>query len=352
MTRRRDKVIFVLCFAGYCLAVLFALRLLFPFFAALATVALLSPLVRRLKAHTRLSLAALRLFLLSSFLLFLFAASGTLILRLAREAEGFFTSVFDTVSSLFTRLVALWERLKETFSLDSFLSAEELSDILSAMLTRMTETLSSRVGTGVAAFFKALPSVFLSLLLYLFSLFYIALDYPRVKRVLACFLPSAFQPLVSRIREELGLIVRHTLKAYGILFLITFSLLGIAFMLMRIDYPFWWALFIALLDALPAIGIGLVLVPWGIGLLLAENTALGIGMLLLYLALTLFRQLLEPRVLGRELGVSPLLSLLTLYLSLKLFGGVGLFLSPLFSVVFSRLFTRLVSSKNERKSSP
>ena len=76
-------------------------------------------------------------------------------------------------------------------------------------------------------------------------------------------------------------------------------------------------------------------------------------MLLFYGGMTLLRQALEPRILGKELGVSPLVSLLSLFSALKLFGGWGLLLSPILSVVLTRLFhtkSQLISSKKDVKS--
>ena len=94
-------------------------------------------------------------------------------------------------------------------------------------------------------------------------------------------------------------------------------------------YAFLLALLIAAVDFLPLLGTGVVLIPWGIICLILGQVRLGIGLLILYGVTTLIRQVLEPKLIGEGLGLHPLLSLLSMYAGLRLFGVWGMILAPL-----------------------
>ena len=346
----KKNLVPILTLVGFFLLSFFAFRLVLPFFLAFFTVSLTSSLAKRLKGYTAASEKALRLFFLAMLLGILVFGSILITRLLFSEAEGFFTLLFDTLSASLKALTTLWESLRERFHLGSVLSADDLSSLFSAFLDRIAASLSSGVASFVTRFVKTLPSFLFAFVFYLLSLVYIALDYESVKNALVFLIPSPIRPILIRLKKASVSLVTSTLRAYGILFLITFVVLTLAFFFMKIAYPVWWAILTATLDALPAIGIGIILLPWAFALFVGGNTVRGALMLLLYLALTLLRQFLEPRILGRALGVRPIVSLLSLYLSLKLFGALGLLAAPFLSVFFTRIFTHLSQQCQERTS--
>ncbi len=85
---------------------------------------------------------------------------------------------------------------------------------------------------------------------------------------------------------------------------------------------------IALLDLLPVIGTGSVLVSWAVLALLGGESGLGWGLIVLYLVITVARNFLEPRIVGSSIGLPPLLSLVCVYAGLRLFGVLGAVLMP------------------------
>ena len=99
------------------------------------------------------------------------------------------------------------------------------------------------------------------------------------------------------------------------------------------------AFLIALADLLPVIGVGTILIPWGIVMLLQKNFYLGFGLLILYLVISLIRQVAEPKVLGKSLGLHPLLTLFATYVGFSLFGLLGMILAPIVALVAKRLLS-------------
>ena len=122
---------------------------------------------------------------------------------------------------------------------------------------------------------------------------------------------------------------------------ITYIVVLVGFLLLRIKNAPIVALIIALLDVLPIIGVGTVLVPWGIFELATGNHLFSIGLLALFVINTIVRQLCEPKIVGKSLGLHPIATIIMLYAGYALFGIVGILLVPILSVIF-----RVILNKN------
>lgn len=181
--------------------------------------------------------------------------------------------------------------------------------------------------------------------------------------IIASFYMSAEEDLEGKCSELMGepiksvakrifIGIRAYVKAYFWLFILTFSELYIGFLILGRKYAFIIAFATALLDLLPLFGSGFVLVPWGVALLIGEQTFFGVGMLLLFLITVVVRQIAEPRLLAKELGIHPIVSLISMYVGLRVFGFVGMLVAPFFVLVFKELkkdhtgFDKVPAEKN------
>ena len=167
--------------------------------------------------------------------------------------------------------------------------------------------------------------------------FMISARLPRLQRYFRSGLPEVwyqrYLPVLRQVRSALG----GWLKAQLKLTLVTLCVLVVGFILLRIQ-PLW-AVPVALVDALPMLGTGLVLLPWALVMFLQQKTVLGIGLLLLCAATMILRRILEPKLVGRQLELDPLTVLLFLYLGYRLWGFWGMILSPLLAAAVKTLAT-------------
>lgn len=115
--------------------------------------------------------------------------------------------------------------------------------------------------------------------------------------------------------------------------LITLVEVWIGLLVLRVDYAFVLALLIAFADLLPILGTSSVLVPWAIFELLAGKFALGIGLLILTVILWILRNFTEPKIVGKQLGIHPVISLISMFAGVKLLGFTGLFIGPLIAIL-------------------
>ena len=118
---------------------------------------------------------------------------------------------------------------------------------------------------------------------------------------------------------------------------LTFVILLLGFVMLRIPYAIFWALGVCLVDAFPILGTGTVLIPWSLLLFLQNDTPRAVGILGIYATVTLSRSILEPKLLGRHLGLDPLATLIALYVGYRLWGIGGMLLSPILAATALQL---------------
>lgn len=140
---------------------------------------------------------------------------------------------------------------------------------------------------------------------------------------------------IQRLKDGLFGWLKAQVRLSGVTFLLT----GTVFLLLRIPQALLWAVLVALVDAFPILGTGTVLVPWSIFSFLQGDHFLAFGLLGLYGATALTRSVLEPRLLGQQLGLDPLITLMALYAGYRLWGIGGMLLAPILAVAVTQLFS-------------
>ena len=182
-----------------------------------------------------------------------------------------------------------------------------------------------------------LPDSALGLFTAVLSGCMISAKLPKIRRWCLRRIPRkrlrALAAALKRIRDALGC----WLLAQGKLMALTFVILLLGFVMLRIPHALLWALGISLVDAFPVLGTGTVLLPWSLVLFLREDTARAIGILGIYATITLSRSIAEPKLLGRHLGMDPLVTLMALYAGFRLWGITGMLLSPILTATAMQL---------------
>ena len=209
--------------------------------------------------------------------------------------------------------------------------ASKVTDAIGAMLSAVL----SAVAEVLTAFVGALPKVFLFLLATIISLVYFSLDYDRISVFLDNILPNgAFAAIRSYFSAAVGVIGKYV-RSYSIILAITYLTVFFGFLILSVENPASLALLVALLDLLPIIGVGTVLIPWSIMALAAGNRFMGIGLIILFVVNSVIRQLAEPKIVGKSLDLHPIITLILIYVGYSLFGATGLLLLPLVAVIVS-----------------
>ena len=184
------------------------------------------------------------------------------------------------------------------------------------------------------SFVKAMPMFITSSIVTIIASCYIAKDYDRFKASISSVVSNKYKQAFVIVRKILKENVSKVLIGYLKILLITFIELSFGLFLLRINNFLLYSALIALLDLLPIFGTGTVLVPWGIYCVLTDNLYLGVGLLILYSIITIVKNIIEPKIIGKQIGLHPLIALICVFIGLKLFGFIGIFVLP-FSVMFA-----------------
>lgn len=182
-----------------------------------------------------------------------------------------------------------------------------------------------------------IPDSALSLGTAVISAFLISAKLPRIRRWLKRRVPAEkLRSLLEtgrRIRKLLFRWLTAQCKLTGVAFVI----LVLGFVILRIPYALLWALSVCLVDAFPVLGTGTILLPWALVCLLQGDTPRALGIAGIYLTVTLTRSVLEPKLLGRHLGLDPLVTLMVMYAGFKLWGIGGMLFAPILTVAALQL---------------
>ena len=135
-------------------------------------------------------------------------------------------------------------------------------------------------------------------------------------------------------------------KAQLIIILIIAIICCVGLRISGIPFPYLLGIPAGLLDALPFIGTGVILIPTAIIQLLNGNVGRAIVCIILYIICIVARELLEPKLIGKQLGIYPVILLLSIYAGIQLFGISGIIKGPLGIVIFKQLFTRIFPVKS------
>jgi sporulation integral membrane protein YtvI len=179
----------------------------------------------------------------------------------------------------------------------------------------------------------ALPSFAVATLVFLLATYFLLTRLPHLRVSLADSLPQGVRVFLSMLKKAAGTGLGGYLKAQLLLSVAVFFLLLGGFLLIRQPYALLLAAALALLDFLPLLGAGAALAPWGVVELLSGQVRRGVGILAVWGLVALFRRLAEPKVLGDQTGLSPMLSLASVYVGMKLGGVAGMLLGPILTLV-------------------
>ena len=202
-----------------------------------------------------------------------------------------------------------------------------------------TPLLGGKLTGRVSAFLKSvlgwLPGGALGIGTAVLAAFMLSVRLPALRAWVREHLPEKWytvcKPALQRVKRDLGSWLKAQLKLSAV----TYVVVAAGFLLTGVPYGLFWALPVAVVDAIPVLGTGTVLLPWALVELLQGNSLRALGLVLTYGAALLLRTILEPKLVGKHLGLDPLLTLIALYAGFRLWGIPGMILAPVLTTAAS-----------------
>ncbi len=269
------------------------------------------------------------------------AGLGTLLVRQLGRLGGLLAQAADAAATALAQLeqwlLTLSARLPAQLAQGTESCVRALFSDGSAMLEQAMRSVPQVAGELVGTLSHGALALFTAVV----SAYMISARLPAMRAFLARHTPPLWRTRIAPALRGTKCAVGGWLLAQGKLMGITFGILLAGFLLLRIGNAAGCAALIALVDAFPVLGTGTVLVPWSVVCLLGGDTARGLGLLGVYGAAWLARSVLEPRLIGRELGLDPLVTLAAMYAGLTLFGLPGILLAPFAAMLGAQLYRLL-----------
>lgn len=213
----------------------------------------------------------------------------------------------------------------------------ELGKSLASTLTKFATEFSGWAVKTLATGAASIPGALLQVVITVVASFYISADYQTVLDFLKRLLPGNHRDSVIQVVSYARSAVLAYIKSYSIMFCVTFLELWAGFSLLSIPYALGLAFGIAVFDLMPILGVGGILLPWGAVALAMGSLKTAIGVVVLYIVIAAVRNTLEPRIVGKHIGLHPLATLVAMIVGLKLAGLMGMLLLPISLVAVSKL---------------
>lgn len=328
----------------YVLGIYVFLRWLFfpllPFLLALGLSALLEPQVQRLRRALSVRRSFAAALVTGAVLLVAGGGLALLALKLRQELLTWSQGLPETLE----RFPALWNSLLDRIEGWYTASPSPIRSALDSIARQINREGLDLVGTAgrgameaVSTLAGALPRAGLFLVTTVLAICFTAMSYPAILSFLKRQLPPAWQPKCRRAAQCCRTTMLKWLRAELLLLLTTFLLLFGGFSWIGVDFALLAAFATALVDALPVLGAGTVLLPWAAGCLLLGQRSRALSLAALYGVVLLVHSLLEPRLLAGQAGLPPITALMAMYLGFHFLGVGGMVLLPVLLLLLKQL---------------
>lgn len=276
---------------------------------------------------------------------------------LGSELKGFFQYIlvqFEDIPALIANMKAyianilafLPDKIETTATtfvsdkLDSFTNPGEGStvDIASFDFSMLSGPL-----TGIWNTAKQIPTTLVSVVVSIVACCFMTADYESVKKLLLGFFKTEARTKIVRAKRLLIPSLGKMVKAYALIILITFGEMAIGLFVLKLlniyenNYIFIISALTAIIDIVPVLGTGTVLLPWAVYNFITGNYALAIGLLVIYAYISVIRQIIEPKLVAAQLGLPAFLTIVSMFIGSQLFGVLGIFILPITIVMLKLL---------------
>lgn len=317
-----------------------------PFLVAFLIATILEPVIKYIMKKTKLKRKA------SSIIVFIITIGIILglltwgIIALIEEVSNILGNYSEYVEDFSGSL----EMIMSSIDLEKLDIPENVLNILldsvGSFLSTITGWLQNALN-GIFAFLTSIPNIGISVVITLLALYFMCVDKVYMIDQIEHHLPKTWVKKIDVHQKELMKSLGAFLRAEIILVIISFfiSLIGLSiFNLIGWDvpYPLLVALAIGFVDLLPIFGSGTVMLPWAIFLAFKGNISLALAILILWIIMSVVRQIIEPKIVSTQIGIHPIFTLIAMYTGFKFAGVIGLLVGPIILIILKNIYGTII----------
>ncbi len=317
-----------------------------PFLIAFIISLIIEPIIKFIMKKTKLTRRSSSIIIFILVSLIIIGSLTWALITLFSEASGLLQGLND----YFDKAYIQFQGLINNFNFDKIHLSDEMLSVIKNSTGDLLETASSwlrNLLTGLIDFVTRIPSIAICIGITVVALYFICVDKIYILDQIEHHVPKLWVKKVGTHLRDLISTLGGYLKAEATLILVSFiiSLIGLyilKFMKFNVPYPLLIALFIGFVDALPILGSGTVMIPWAVISAINGDLNLGIAIIVLLIIMSVVRQLLEPKLVSKNIGVHPIFTLVAMYTGFKFIGIIGLLIGPIILIIFKNIFASLI----------
>lgn len=329
-------VLVVVIFLIIYLFIMYLLPFFAPFLVAVILALINEPVIdlleRRVKMPRKLA-AVVSLFVTISALGFIITIG---VIKIYNELVILQGGVSDYVSMTSDQIINYFNRASAFYHNLPVDITNAVNEGLKSLAPKLKDIISSLVDYLIATL-KSVPKITVFVLVTLLSTFFISSDRREIRNFIYKQLPQSWSKNLAGIKINTFTALFGYFKALLILLGFTFIEVSIGLFIIGADYALLMGLIVALADAIPVLGTGLIMIPWIVWNFITGNMQMALGLTIIYLLGVIVRQILEPKIVGSQIGLHPLATLLAMYIGLSLFGVLGMILGPISIIIMKNL---------------
>ncbi|EPR09552.1 sporulation integral membrane protein YtvI [Ruminiclostridium papyrosolvens] len=219
-----------------------------------------------------------------------------------------------------------------------------LPDQVTSTITKNLTSFSEQIGIMITSVIQyaintvsSIPRLTVFVIVTILGTYFISSDKKNISSFFYRQLPFSWRKNIASLKKDTFKALLGYFKAILILMGFTFIEVSVGLFILNVKYAFLIALVVGLSDAIPIMGTGVVMVPWILWTVISGDMPLALGLGIIYVLGILIRQIMEPKIVGSQIGLHPLVTLLAMYIGLKFFGIIGMFVGPISIIVVKKL---------------
>ncbi len=272
------------------------------------------------------------------FLGFLLLLAYFIITKITTETLGLIKLIQKNIPIIKAWFLNLNQKLLDYIQLLPKEVSDQIKQSSTNFINKLTSVdLISNIGAHTVNITAMIPNIFILLLLIFISTYLISLNLPKINEKFFSYFKVSSKTKVAVVLKEIKKATVGFIQAQLILSTVTYLISLLGLVILGVNYALAIALFIVIVDLLPILGSGSALVPWAILAFTRGETFLSIGLIILFIVILVVRRIIEPKILGEKLGLSPLITLISIWVGYKVLGIAGVFLGPLFFILYHAL---------------
>lgn len=314
----------------------FVLPVSLPIICALLTALVLNPAVNAVKFRFSIKRTSAVVIVFSLFLLFISLTTYFLVTKLAAQAILIFENLPVYINNINRAFIEFQHNLDHRYEDLPPGFIQEINTHINQTLINIRNDLTNRnLLKDLTNLITLIPKFLLTFLVYLITLFLFMLELPRLKEKLYSYFSEKTVQQVNYMTSRLTFVIFGFIKGQLLVSIIIFIVSLIGLLIIKPEIALLMSFIIWIIDVIPIIGSIVILAPWSLYHFITGNFSLATQLLILAIILVIIRRTVEPKVMGKQIGLSPLATIIAMYIGLMLFGVLGFFLGPLIVILFT-----------------